>query len=155
MWPWVIYLTPKWPLRRKSLTNHKWTSQFVRKPLKILKSLQETGIRKSERPFQRYHNEPPNFSSTPQLRTRTKRKNIWFSTFKWYNSATKLFKNFERQSSSYKCLEGNSKKFFEIDVYLTIIHRFHAPLAMALCSKRCISETAASICLFDTPLEIL
>jgi len=54
--------------------------------------------------------------------------------------------NFQWQSCSYKCLVGNREKDFEIDAYL----RFNTTisvhgLSMALCYKRCISETAALI----------
>jgi len=46
--------------------------------------------------------------------------------------------NFQRQNCSSKCLEGNREQFRN----WCILQDFSAPLAMALCSMRCISETA-------------
>jgi len=61
--------------------------------------------------------------------------------------------NIQRQLCTTKCLEGNFENIFEIDLLLLFSYsNFGAPLAMALCSKRCISETAALICMCHTLL---
>jgi len=61
--------------------------------------------------------------------------------------------NFQRQSCSFECLEGNRENVFENVrcLYLRFLQRFRCTLAMALCSRRCrpIFKTAALICTYD------
>jgi len=52
----------------------------------------------------------------------------------------------------YKAIAKKVSKSMHIDAFY---EDFNAPLAEELCSKRCISETAVSICMFDTPLDSL
>jgi len=60
--------------------------------------------------------------------------------------------NFQRQSISSKCLEGNYETFKKMRNY-AFYNVSMSPRYMALFSKRCISETAALICMCDTPSE--
>jgi len=64
-----------------------------------------------------------------------------------------LINKSKRPSCSPECSEGSREKCFEIDAFYAFYNFLSAPVAMALCSKRCISETAASMCMCDTPLE--
>jgi len=126
MLPWSIYLSPKWPLDESHV--FRYIRSICEKTVEILVilSIQWTGIRKSGiGAFQQHQNESPQLHHFPLICGVENVKLREKSDFAHSNDKTLPqsfpINNFQRQSDSCKCLEGNREKIWCILQLLTTI----------------------------------
>jgi len=123
MWPWPIYLAPKWPILRKKRVLAIFDRCVIR-TLVISTRLQWISIRKSGMGLSNDTKMSPSTSPNPSFGGRNLKQNSKKSDFGLSHDETLLHSCSDQQLPLAKLFKRQSWKCFESNAYLRIVQRF-------------------------------